>query len=131
MPCLQTDKLSSEHLLEIQEERQMVKGLVDSPIPTDETIEAYNKRMKRREEFTARRKAHHDKALDHYKEFFAVVADECAAEVQLVSEDLKACMGKQDHEISALLCVMEFEETDHAGEAIMSAPFKISLEVGN
>ncbi|KAF4691032.1 hypothetical protein FOZ60_016397 [Perkinsus olseni] len=114
------DKHPSEHLIEIQEERQMVKSLADTLSPSDETVEAYNKRMKKREEFASKRKARHDEALDGYNKYVAALADECAAKVEVASENLNSNLNQQDSEIAALLRVMEIDEGDDEGEAILS-----------
>ncbi|KAF4719065.1 hypothetical protein FOZ63_026226 [Perkinsus olseni] len=115
------DKHPSEHLIEIQEERQMVKSLADTLSPSDETVEAYNKRMKKREEFASKRKARHDEALDGYHKYVAALADECAAKVEVASENLNSNLNQQDSEIAALLRVMEIDEGDDEGEAILSS----------
>ncbi|KAF4722760.1 hypothetical protein FOZ62_027817, partial [Perkinsus olseni] len=130
---IKADKHPSEHLIEIQEERQMVKSLADTLSPSDETVEAYNKRMKKREEFASKyvgityswhelmRKARHDEALDGYHKYVAALADECAAKVEVASENLNSNLNQQDSEIAALLRVMEIDEGDDEGEAILSS----------
>ncbi|KAF4728011.1 hypothetical protein FOZ62_021319, partial [Perkinsus olseni] len=86
-----------------------------------ETVEAYNKRMKKREEFASKRKARHDEALDGYNKYVAALADECAAKVEVASENLNSNLNQQDSEIAGLLRVMEIDEGDDEREAILSS----------
>ncbi|KAF4657843.1 hypothetical protein FOL47_008292 [Perkinsus chesapeaki] len=112
-------KAPSVNLMEIQEERQMVKSLVDDVVPTEEKQADFRDRMKKREVFAAKRKKRHDEALEEYKTFIVNLAKECEAEVESESEKLLRSMGEQDSEVAVKLDIMESESEQE--EAVLSA----------